>query len=575
MTPSRHLESPNLATRYMAWQKLHSEGTGVEKELADIFNNDDNPRFRARAFWLLTKLQGKGQDYINKALKDKNEDIRTAAFKAAREIKMDVIPLVKQVADDPSAQVRREALIALRHSASPEAPALWASLAQKYDGKDRWYLEALGISADKQWDAYFAAWKSRVGEKWNTTEGRDIVWRSRAAAALPMLATIIRDPAIDLSKNLKFFRAFDFHKDTSKQRILLDLLNGSGAPGNLQNEKLIKVYSLLQLDTSSLVITPDLKKTIDASLESVKGTQQFLDLLAKYKIKNKNAELLEMAKNNNDHDIKTTAVKLLIANHGENLLKSGIHSDTATAMILVRAMGGIENDQAKDILLSVVKDKALDLKLRQKATQMYGNGWDGQDKLMTLVSSGKLPADMDSTAQKLLLKAWRSDVNQKAVAFYNKGEKKSELAPVADLVKLNGNAVNGKIIFSNTCSSCHQVNNSGINFGPDLSEIGAKYAKDGLYNNIMNPDAGIAFGYDGFLIKTKDGNSVLGYVTSETKDDISVNSIGGIITKIKKNTIISKTPYKHSLMPTGLLNGMKQQDVVDLVEYVSTLKQKK
>src|SRR6185437_13312692 len=117
------LESPNLATRYMAWQKLHSEGTGVEKELADIFNNDDNPRFRARAFWLLTKLQGKGQDYINKALKDKNEDIRTAAFKAAREIKMDVIPLVKQVADDPSAQVRREALIALRHSASPEAPA--------------------------------------------------------------------------------------------------------------------------------------------------------------------------------------------------------------------------------------------------------------------------------------------------------------------------------------------------------------------------------------------------------------------------------------------------------------------
>src|SRR6185437_13079248 len=154
-------------------------------------------------------------------------------------------------------------------------------------------------------------------EKWNTSEGRDIVWRSRAAAALPMLATIIRDPAIDLSRNLKFFRAFDFHKDTSKQRILLDLLNGSGAPENLQNEKLIKVYSLLQLDTSSLVMTADLKKTIDASLESVKGTQQFLDLLAKYKIKNKNAELLEMAKTNDDHDIKTTAVKLLIANHGE------------------------------------------------------------------------------------------------------------------------------------------------------------------------------------------------------------------------------------------------------------------
>jgi putative membrane-bound dehydrogenase-like protein len=569
------LESPNLATRYMAWQKLHSEGTNVEKDLADIFNNDDNPRFRARAFWLLTKLNGKGQDYINQALKDKNEDIRTAAFKAAREIKMDVIPLVKQVVDDQSAQVRREALIALRHSASPEAPALWASLAQKYDGKDRWYLEALGVSADKQWEPYFAAWKNQVGDKWNTTAGRDIVWRSRAAAALPMLATIIRDPAIDLSKNLKFFRAFDFHMDTSKQRILLDLLNSKGPAGNVQNEKLIKVYSLLQLDTSRLVMTPDLKKTIDASLESVKETQQFIDLLGKYKIKNKNAELLEMAKTNSDHAIKTTAVKLLLANQGENLVKAGIHSDTATAMVLVRALGGIENEKAKEILLSVLMDKTLDLKLRQKATAMYGNGWNGQDKLMTLVTSGKLPPDMDSTAQKLLLKAWRSDVNQRAIAFYNKGEKASELPPVATLVKLDGNAANGKIIFSNTCSSCHRVNNSGINFGPDLSEIGAKYAKDGLYNNIMNPDAGIAFGYDGLLFKTKDGNSLLGYVTSETKDEMSVNSIGGVITKIKKNTIVSKTPYKHSLMPTGLLNGMKQQDVVDLIEYVSTLKQKK
>ena len=68
------------------------------------------------------------------ALADKNEDIRIAAFKAARENKADLIPLVKQVVNDQSAQIRREALIALRHNTSPEAPALWAELAGKYDG---------------------------------------------------------------------------------------------------------------------------------------------------------------------------------------------------------------------------------------------------------------------------------------------------------------------------------------------------------------------------------------------------------------------------------------------------------
>jgi len=46
------MENPNLATRYMAWEKLHAMGADAEKDLADLFKHSDNPRFRARAFWL-------------------------------------------------------------------------------------------------------------------------------------------------------------------------------------------------------------------------------------------------------------------------------------------------------------------------------------------------------------------------------------------------------------------------------------------------------------------------------------------------------------------------------------------
>lgn len=568
------LESPNLATRYMAWQQLHGQGAAAEKDLAKIFSSADNPRFRARAFWLLTKLPGKGAEYVNKALNDKDEDIRIAAFKAARELKMDVIPLVKQVVDDPSPQIRREALIALRHNASPEAPVLWAALAQKYDGKDRWYLETAGISADKQWDSYFAAWQKQVGNNWNTQPGRDIVWRSRAKAALPMLASTIRDNNIDLAKNLKFFRAFDFNTDTSKQRILLSLLNSTNLEGDRPNQKLITVYTLLQLDTGRLVMTSSLRNTIENSLETVKGSQQFLDLISKYKIKNKNRELFDMAVNNTHQEIKTTAVRLLIANHGEKEVKSAIHSDTATAMNLIGALSGSEDPKVKDLLQSVVLDKKLDLKVRQKAMRIFSNGYTGQERLMNLVSSKKLPGDLDTTAENILLKARRSDIKQKAMAFYNKRENNTALAPVEVLIKLKGNISNGKSMFTSVCSSCHQVNNDGVNFGPDLSEIGVKYAKDGLYKNIVYPDAGIAFGYDGYIIKTKDGNEQLGFITSETKEDLSIKTGGGTVTKIKKSDIVSRKLYEHSLMPAGLLSGMKQQEVVDLLEYLSALKKK-
>src|SRR5205823_2971632 len=97
----------------------------------------------------------------------------------ARELKMDVIPIVRQLVNDSSAAVRRDCAIALRHSKSPDAADLWADLAMKHDGQDRWYLEALGIGADGNEDAFFDAWFYKMKENWNTPAGRDIVGRGR------------------------------------------------------------------------------------------------------------------------------------------------------------------------------------------------------------------------------------------------------------------------------------------------------------------------------------------------------------------------------------------------------------
>lgn len=564
------LESPNLATRYMAWEKLHSMGAGAEKDLAEMFEHADDPRLRARAFWLLTKIPGKSDEYIKKALADKNDDLRTAALKAARENKADLVGLVKQVVNDQSAQVRREALIALRHNQSPEAPALWAELAGKYDGKDRWYLEALGVSADKQWDGFFAAWLQKVKVEWNSAAGRDIVWRARTSAALPMLAKLIQDPANDPSKNLRYFRAFDFYTDSSKQQVLLSLLNGT----HPQQDK-IAVYALTQMDTNSIVMTPALQAIVKKSLEAVKGSPEFLDLVAKYKIKDQNEELLNIAVTNKKNNLKALAVRLLILNNGAKNILTAIHADTATAMAMVTALGSDENEKTKDILQTVLLDKSLELPLRKRATQNFFRGYKGQERLMNLVLNKKLPADLDTTAEKMLVRAYRQEIKQQALVHYKKdGSTQPNLQPVGELVKLTGKSQDGKAIFNGTCNVCHQVNNSGTNFGPDLSEIGTKLSKEALYDAVLHPDAGISFGYEGFLVKTKDGNQLMGYVTSDTKDELAIKAVGGAITKLKKSDIVSKKPYEHSLMPAGLLGGMKQQQVVDLIEYMAGLRKK-
>ncbi|MEO6931154.1 MAG: PVC-type heme-binding CxxCH protein, partial [Chitinophagaceae bacterium] len=163
------LGSANMATRYLAWQKLHDMGAAAEKDLKESYENAADPMKKARAFWLLAALKASGEKYVTDAVDNREEGIRTAAFKASREKGMDPVPLVTKVVNDPSAQVRREALLALRHNSSAAAATLWANLASKYDGKDRWYLEALGIAADNQWDRFFTAWTKLSPEAWKTT----------------------------------------------------------------------------------------------------------------------------------------------------------------------------------------------------------------------------------------------------------------------------------------------------------------------------------------------------------------------------------------------------------------------
>jgi len=222
------LQSPNLAARYLAWTKLNELQAGAEKELLTLWNSKD-ARMRARALHLLARVKGSGKKYVEAALKDRDPDIRITGLRIARALKLDVIPYVAKLTKDSSPQVRRECVIALRHNTSPAAPKFWAQLAAQHDGRDRWYLEALGIGADKQEDEFFSAWRKEVGAKWNTPAGRDIVWRSRSRQTPALLAELILDPKTSAQDRLRFFRALDFHDGAEKDAALLKMISIAGS----------------------------------------------------------------------------------------------------------------------------------------------------------------------------------------------------------------------------------------------------------------------------------------------------------------------------------------------------------
>ncbi len=220
------LQSPNLATRYLGWQTLARAGAPAEAALLSLWTGT-NPRFRARAIHLLARIPGKESSHVAAALNDADPDLRITGLRIARERGLDLLPLVASLVDDPSPQVRRECAIALRHLKSPEAASLWARLANHHDGRDRWYLEALGIAADGQWDAFLGAYLKTHPEAAETAPGRDIIWRSRGKATPALLARILKDPATPEDEKPRYFRAFDFQTGPEKDAALVELLTAA------------------------------------------------------------------------------------------------------------------------------------------------------------------------------------------------------------------------------------------------------------------------------------------------------------------------------------------------------------
>jgi putative heme-binding domain-containing protein len=148
------------------------------------------------------------------------------------------------------------------------------------------------------------------------------------------------------------------------------------------------------------------------------------------------------------------------------------------------------------------------------------------------------------------------------------------LPPIAELVKLTGDPVKGAAVFRSdavACNKCHQVNGEGVDFGPNLSEIGTKLGRDALYGSILDPSAGISFGFEAWQITFKNGDDAYGLLASETADELAIKAVGGIVTRYKKSDIAHRAQQKLSIMPAGLQQAMSRQELVDLVEYLSSL----
>ncbi|MEM9887864.1 MAG: PVC-type heme-binding CxxCH protein, partial [Bacteroidota bacterium] len=562
------LKNPNLATRYLAWMKLNEWGAAAEDVLLDLYKNGAE-HYRARAFWLLSRIDKK---YIKKALKDENTDIQLAALRAAQYLDSDnlLAYLSESMTSDKAALLRETALL-LRYENSQKAAKIWTQLAQKYDGKDRWYLEALGIGADLQADLYFQTWLDAVGEDWNSAENRDIVWRMRSPKTVAMIAEILKDQSLNEVDLARYFRALHFHPAVDKDAYLAALLEG-----NHPHQEKMNVYILSNLSPNYAQKMPQARAVVQRILPTIEGTKEWLDAIRSMNLKDQAAALIKMALEQEDKDMGFEAIKTLIEVSNKSELVDHYEAlSTTEKEMIIPLMGRSEDKNNMDLLKTVMNDESRPIMERQWAATSLANSWKGQYTLASLIEEDELSTVLKEGVALRLINCWPPEV--KAAGFKVLKELRGEeaaLPPLKKLVAMKGDVALGKNTFQTFCANCHQVEGEGIEFGPALSEIGSKLAKQAIYEAIFYPSAGINFGYEGYLVKTKDGGFYNGYISSETETELTLKMMGGISTIIPKDNIASREALDQSLMTAGLHSAMSQEDLVNLVEYLSSLKRK-
>ena len=544
------LQNPSNSIRYLAFTSLVKMGKKAEPNLVELLKNS-NPVVQARALWILGKLDKK---YIFDAAKSSNEQIR------ALSVRMNSADgsFLTEMSNDASYQVKQAVAIALYHKNLPEA---WVNLASSYKSGDRWFLEALGIAADGNWDNYLESYLK--GKNWiNDSNVKDIIWRSRSKKTSDYLVKIIENGGQE--NMLRYFRAFDFQSKSNKNEALLKFLK------NTKSE----VYKLLifkHFDSESIVDNSEFKTILPNVLAGIKNDKDFLDVVAKYNLVSEKSRVEKIAFESDNQELYETAANVLTQLFGVLPLKEIINKrplEEKKAVKAIQRLGLVDNEVITKQLILIFSNTKLPFKVRE-AAMLAMEGYMSDVKLWNLMKVNKVSKELIPAAKIVLSKTFHNDLKVQFEQKFGKPQSQVISMDVAFLKK-SGNNIKGKELFNLYCTACHVANGNGKDFGPGLSQIGKKLTKESIYNAIVNPNQGISFGYEGYTISLTDGSSFQGLITSKTSDEYQIKMPGSSdVVAYKKNQVKSVTQMDASIMPAFPL---KEQEYLDLIAYLAELK---
>jgi len=141
-------------------------------------------------------------------------------------------------------------------------------------------------------------------------------------------------------------------------------------------------------------------------------------------------------------------------------------------------------------------------------------------------------------------------------------------------LETEGSAARGELVFRRedlSCMKCHSIGGAGGQIGPDLSSLGGSSQIPYLFESVLDPSAKLKDQFQTVVIETRDGRVLSGVIAQKDHQRVVLREATDTTRTIPTAEIESLTPSTISLMPAGLTQTLRRDELVDLVRFLSEL----
>ena len=529
--------------------------TAARAQLQDLFKNQDDVSRKLRALWCLHVTGGLEPEWLLRQLNDPNEHIRLWVIQL----------LSDQQSLSPSivARLTEQA----RKDDSGLVLAFLASALQKTQPSNRWPLvEALvtrGTLADDPTFPLMVWYGIQPAVAGNPARAAELA----EASALPKVRRfIVRQLAESWDQNTPLIERFTAAAiRSSSAAYQSDILGGmADALRGWRKAKAPAAWD--QAGSKFAQSSSEAVRTLARELSVVFGDGRAIDQLRK-QVGDVTADLTS----------RRQALRGLVQSRADDLVAvlRPLLGELDIAPDAIQALAALGSPETPDLLLGQYRSLR-SAAAKTEAIQALASRPAFANALLDAIAKGVLSkTEVGALHIRQLRTLDTPELNRRLDELWPlsrplSAEKQKRLADLKSRLPIDlidqANPSLGRKLFQQACASCHKLFGEGGDLGPELTGSDRRNL-DYLLDNLLDPSGVVPETFKMSVVTLKDGRVVNGVVGQGNPKTLSVQSATEKLV-LERSEIESVKPSSVSMMPEGLVDGLDDTQLRQLIRYL-------